>query len=115
MIALRKLIDQGLTVKARGNKIIVAPSCKLNEELRDYIRTHKLKLVRELTTGYSSTNYTSTKPFKIYSVIVDGKAIIALSREALTPFTEVMKQKFGTRLAQITQRHSPLRCSPQTD
>jgi hypothetical protein len=52
MAALRKLTSSGFRVTTKGDKLIVAPSSKLNDELRAYIREHKPALVAEVTSQF---------------------------------------------------------------
>lgn len=48
MSALAKLREHGQKAEACGDKLIVYPSERLNDELRDYIRQCKAEIVTEL-------------------------------------------------------------------
>lgn len=50
MGVLAKLHEHGLTVEAQGDRLIVAPSDRLDDELRQFIRQHKPDILRELET-----------------------------------------------------------------
>lgn len=54
MAALSHLVSNGLEVQVQGNRLIVSPSERLNDELRAWIRDHKPELLRELQGRWNS-------------------------------------------------------------
>ncbi|MGU2437571.1 hypothetical protein ACTVZD_27595 [Pseudomonas aeruginosa] len=46
--AIDFLRERGLTAKAQGKRIIVSPASKLTDDVRKYVKAHRLELLAEL-------------------------------------------------------------------
>lgn len=49
--AIDFLRERGLTAKAQGKRIIVSPASKLTDDVRKYIKAHRLELLAELAAN----------------------------------------------------------------
>lgn len=48
MTVLKRLTEHGLTLEVKGDRLFVAPSASLDDELREYVREHKAEIVHEI-------------------------------------------------------------------
>lgn len=49
--AIDFLRERGLTAKAQGKRIIVSPASKLTDDVRKYVKAHRLELLAELAAN----------------------------------------------------------------
>ncbi len=48
MSALKKIKDAGFSVDLQGSSFVVTPSSSLNNQQREFLKTHKAEIIQEL-------------------------------------------------------------------
>ena len=51
MAALAYLLDLGFAAKLSGKRVLISPASKLNDQVRAYIKNHRLELIAELASN----------------------------------------------------------------
>lgn len=51
MAAVDYLRDQGLSVRRVGMRVVIGPKAKITDDVRKYVKTHRLSLLAELAAN----------------------------------------------------------------
>ncbi|HCJ29540.1 MAG TPA: hypothetical protein DHV63_09645 [Pseudomonas sp.] len=87
MAAIDYLRDRGFAARLNGKRIRVSPASKLTEDVRRYIRAHRLELIAELASNdgierrcHWTVEVPGHKPFRMISEPVTHAEALAGAR-----------------------------------
>lgn len=78
MAALAYLLNLGFAAKLSGKRVRVSPASKLNDQVRAYIKNHRLELIAELASNDGIERRCH------WQVILDGKPLCTMIGEPMT-------------------------------
>ncbi|MCY1461191.1 hypothetical protein D9M71_788200 [compost metagenome] len=76
--AIDFLHEHGLTAKVNGKRLVVSPASKLTDDVRRYIKSHRLELLAELAANDGQERRSNWK------VIRGGKTLCVMIGEPMT-------------------------------
>lgn len=78
MTAVDYLTERGLIARKKGNRVHISPKANITEEIRQYVRAHRLELLAELAAndGIARSLY--------WQVMRDGKPLCVMIGEPMT-------------------------------
>lgn len=78
MAAIDYLTAHGISARVSGKKLVVSPASRLTEDVRKYIKTHRLELLAELAANDGQERRSNWK------VIRGGKTLCVMIGEPMT-------------------------------
>lgn len=78
MAAIDYLIQKGFSAKTSGARLVVSPASRLTDDVRKYIKAHRLELIAELAANDGQERRCH------WQLIRDGKALCTMICEPLT-------------------------------
>jgi hypothetical protein len=76
--AIDFLHEHGLTAKVNGKRLVVSPASKLTDDVRRYIKSHRLELLAELAANDGQERRSN------WRVLRGGKSIATMIGEPMT-------------------------------
>lgn len=76
--AIDFLYERGLTAQAKGKRIVVSPASKLTNDVRLYVKAHRLELLAELAANDGLERRSN------WHIVVAGKPICTMMGEPMT-------------------------------
>lgn len=91
MAAIDYLTEKGFSAKVSGKRLVVSPASRLTDDVRKYIKAHRLELIAELAANdgqerrsYWRVQHPTHKPFVMISGPITREEALATIR-ALWP------------------------------
>lgn len=78
MAAIDYLTEKGFSAKVAGKRLVVSPASRLTEDVRKYIKTHRLELIAELAANDGQERRSN------WQVLRDGKPLCTMIGEPMT-------------------------------
>lgn len=78
MAAIDYLTDKGFSAKVSGKRLVVSPASRLTEDVRKYIKAHRLELIAELAANDGQERRSN------WQVLRDGKPLCTMIGEPMT-------------------------------
>lgn len=78
MAAIDYLTAQGFSARISGKRLIVSPASRLTEDVRTYIKTHRLELLAELAANDGQERRGN------WQITRDGKPLCVMIGEPIT-------------------------------
>lgn len=78
MAAIDYLIQKGFAAKIQGKRIVVSPASRLTEDVRAYIKAHRLELIAELAANDGIERRCH------WQIVRDGKPLCVMIGEPIT-------------------------------
>ncbi|MDT4834187.1 hypothetical protein FQZ97_678210 [compost metagenome] len=78
MAAIDYLTEHGFSARVSGKRLVVSPASKLTDDVRRYIKSHRLELLAELAANDGQERRSNWK------VLRDGKSIATMIGEPMT-------------------------------
>lgn len=69
MGAIDYLREHGFDAKVKGNRLVVSPSSKLTQDVRQFIKLHRLELIAEVSANDGATRRSN------WQINLEGKLI----------------------------------------
>lgn len=69
MGAIDYLREHGFDAKVKGNRLVVSPSSKLTQDVRQFIKLHRLELIAEVSANDGTTRRSN------WQINLEGKLI----------------------------------------
>lgn len=76
--AIDYLAQHGLSARKKGNRVVVSPRAMVTEDLKKYIRAHRLELLAELAANDGQARRCS------WSVLLPGQRPFTMISEPIT-------------------------------
>lgn len=78
MAAIDYLSEHGFSARVSGHRLVVSPASRLTEDVRRYIKTHRLELLAELAANDGKERRSN------WRVIRNGKTLATMIGEPMT-------------------------------
>lgn len=91
------LHQHGLTAKANGERIVVSPASRLTEDVRQYVRAHRLGLLAELAANDRQERRTA------WHITREDKSLCMLIGEPMTYAEALDVARWHWRDVEITR------------
>ena len=78
MAAIDYLSEKGFSAKVSGKRLIVSPASRLTDDVRKYIKSHRLELIAELAANDGQGRRSN------WRITRDGKPLCTLIGEPMT-------------------------------
>jgi len=93
--AVDYLRQRGLTAKARGKRIAISPASKLTPDIRQYVKSHRLELLAELTSNDGQARKLH------WQVFLNGKPLCQIVGEPMTYIEALEAARFRWPEAEV--------------
>lgn len=78
MAAIDYLTEKGFSAKVSGKRLVVSPASRLTDDVRKYIKAHRLELIAELAANDGQERRSN------WRITRDGKTLCTLFGEPMT-------------------------------
>ncbi len=78
MAAIDYLTEKGFSAKVSGKRLVVSPASRLTDDVRKYIKAHRLELIAELAANDGQERRSN------WRITRDGKTLCTLIGEPMT-------------------------------
>ncbi|MEP9318176.1 hypothetical protein ABKS89_13625 [Pseudomonas sp. LABIM340] len=97
MSALDFLTERGFAARISGNKVSISPGSRLTEEVRQYVRRHRLELLAELGSMDGKTRRMH------WAITLGGKPLCTMITPPLTLEEALIEARWRWPGAEITE------------
>ncbi|WP_423359076.1 hypothetical protein [Pseudomonas citronellolis] len=94
--AIDFLRERGLTAQAKGKRIVVSPASRLTNDVRLYVKAHRLELLAELAANDGLERRSH------WRIVLDGKPICTMVGEPITHAEALEAARYRWPDAEVT-------------
>lgn len=94
--AIDFLRERGLTAQAKGKRIVVSPASRLTNDVRLYVKAHRLELLAELAANDGLERRSH------WRIVLDGKPICTMVSEPITHAEALEAARYRWPDAEVT-------------